>query len=384
MLAFFGGKAPAAPPEPELHFAAPSASPYVLGLALVVVSQIVTVPLCVLAHKFRRTPAVLVAIGAVTVVAGLYLPPIVVDLAVERGMGTEIDCLLGRFCGATVYAFVALRMFGAAVGATPKGADADVAIWITFATGAVDITFDKDGKPLKPPPGAIADRLKFFLLRLAGLSLVSSLSEPYDGYPFHAALGGPAWGTPLGALAGYLDHVWIQLMLIWLFLSMTVDVGCLMLEAQGFAPIAVFDNPVFTSTSARIFWGKKWNLQVTTSFKRCVFVPLAKLQLPNAVAAFLTFFASGLFHEYQFVLSFPTYPLGRISQFFVLHGLLCAADAMFSKAVGKKYLANVPFALKAFSIPLLYSPTVPMFAQCWIQAGFFTLISKMGVFVSYK
>ena len=156
-----------------------------------------------------------------------------------------------------------------------------------------------------------------------------------------------------------------------------------MLEAQGFAPIAVFDNPVFTSTSARIFWAEVEPAgdDVVQALR---LRPLAKLQLPNAVAAFLTFFASGLFHEYQFVLSFPTYPLGRISQFFVLHGLLCAADAMFSKAVGKKYLANVPFALKAFSIPLLYSPTVPMFAQCWIQAGFFTLISKMGVFVSYK
>ncbi len=59
--------------------------------------------------------------------------------------------------------------------------------------------------------------------------------------------------------------------------------------AQGFQPIDAFDNPVFTTQSPRDYWGKKWNLQVNTSFKRCVFVPLRKMGIPPILAALVTF-----------------------------------------------------------------------------------------------
>jgi len=106
-------------------------------------------------------------------------------------------------------------------------------------------------------------------------------------------------------------------------------------------------------------------------------------RVPPALAAFVTFVASGLFHEYEFVISFPSYRLGRISVFFALHGVICAADAVLSKLVGPR-LAVVPWQLKAFAIPVLYSPTVPLFSSVWIEHGFFTAISQMGWMVSLK
>jgi len=354
----------------------PSSDPYVVGVSLAVISQVICMPLCVLAYLAKGRPIALTILGTITAAIGLYFPPLLVEMAVSRGMGTAIDCLLGRFLGATMYAFAALRMFGAAVGATPKGADADLSTWITFATGAVDITFDDDGKPIQPPRGAMLRRTGELLLRLFALSVASSLSEPFNGYPLSAYLGEPK-SMLTNVLASYVDHVFVQTMIIWLFLSSMVDVGSLMLMAQSFMPIRAFHNPIFTSTSARIFWGRRWNIQVTVSFKRCVFTPLRKVGTPPALAALVTFVASGLFHEYQFACAFPNYRLGRITVFFVLHGLICAADALFSKA-GGKYVANVPWQLKAWFIPFVYSPTLPLFAQCWIEEGFFTLIAKMG------
>ena len=356
----------------------PLFEPYWLGLVFVIVSQIVTVPLCILSHSVKN-PAVFILCGMISAVCGYILPPILAETVVSNGLGTPLSCLLGRFLGSTTYAFVGLRMFGAAVGATPKGADADVKTWITFATGALDITFNADGKPIRPAPGAVANRVGWVFFRLAGLSVCSSLSEPFGGYPLTTALGQPNGFA--GFLTMFVDRIYIQLMIIYLFLSLLMDVGSILLLAQGFVPIDGFANPIFTATSARIFWGQKWNLQVTNSFKRCVFTPLSRSGTPKTLAAFLTFLASGLFHEYQFVLSFPNYTLGRASLFFLLHGLTCAGDAYFSKTFGNQ-LRAVPWQLKALAVVFIYSPTVPMFANIWVEEGFFKLISRLSVLVT--
>ena len=411
----------------------PSTAPYVVAFLFVLLSQAITVPLCLLTHKLKR-PVVYVALGLVAAGAGLYFPGLLANVVVNHGFGTPSDCLLGRFCGATTYAFVALRFFGAAVGATPKGADAEAKTWITFATGALDIIFEADGKPSRPNAGAIPKCVGCILLRIAGLSVCSSLSEPFSGYPATALFASEESGVIVRALCTYVDHIYIQLMILYLFLSLLMDVGSLLLLTQGFVPIQGFANPIFRSTSARIFWGKRWNLQVTASFKRCVFTPLHKtLGAPPVLAALVTFISSGLFHEYQvrrlargwhaigtrlprgchatatrlpcdchraachvigiclppdrlfhacqFVLSFPSYRLGRASFFFLLHGLFCTIDALFSR-VAAESLKPVPWQLKALAVPILYSPTVPLFANIWMEEGFFALIARLGFLVT--
>ena len=235
----------------------PSARLYLTGLLFAFASQAATVPLCVAAHRFRASSAVMTLCGLITVVVGLYIPPLLSEY-----VGTTAECVMGTFLGSTTYAFVALRMFGAAVGATPKGADADLSTWVTFATGGLDITFDADGKPIRPRKGAVMERLGWIMVRLVALSLISSLSEPFGGFPFPALLAVTQDSNgAMMMLATLLDRL-LQLVLIWLFLSLCMDIAALLLLVQNFQPIEGFANPVFSSTSARIFWGKKWNLQV--------------------------------------------------------------------------------------------------------------------------
>ena len=66
-----------------------------------------------------------------------------------------------------------------------------------------------------------------------------------------------------------------------------------------------------------------------------------------------------------------------VSVFFLLHGVMCAADAALAKTLGPR-LARIPWQVKAAAIPILYSPTVPLFSMIWIEEGFFSVIARTG------
>ena len=121
--------------------------------------------------------------------------------------------------------------------------------------------------------------------------------------------------------------------------------------------------------------------------KLVVFVPMRKhLGAPAGVAAIATFIASGLFHEYQFKLSFASYQIGTVSFFFFLHGLLSFADAMYCKAFGKIGLISLgaPPVVQSVAILVLFSPTVPYFTQTRIDAGMFDVMSLISPQIKYQ
>ena len=242
---------------------APAASPYYIGLAFVILSQLISVPLCILAFNFKNGPGLVqYAIGIALAMLPIFIQPYIGQYLMDNGYASAMDVLAGRFVGSTTYAFAAFRIFGAAAGFTPKGADATLDVWIAYSTGALDPQFDKDkGTPIRPKPGAIGARLLSVLLRLTGLSVVSSISKPFGGLP------ATQWLTAQGAApfvvgAGTVfDYVLVQLMLIYLFLSLLMDVGALLLIAQNYEVLVPFRNPLFASRSSADFWGNRWNVQ---------------------------------------------------------------------------------------------------------------------------
>jgi len=379
------------PPPPTLTIELPAVGPYAIGLVFVIASQIVAVPLCVLAFNIRKGSALpLYLIGLVTAVLPLFVQPFLESYLVEHGWASRHDTLSGRFVGSTTYAFCAFRIFGAAVGATPKGADADVATWIAYATAAVDPLFDKEtGKPIRPAATAVPARFGWLAIRMGCLSLVSSLARPYKAFPGAAYVAArfPNGSAPLAATtaAFVFDHSFIHLFMIYFFLSLLIDVGSLLLLVQGYQPLAAFDDPLFSTRNTRDFWGRRWNLQVTTAFKRMVFDPLRKkLQLSPALAASLTFVVSGLFHEYQFVLSMPTYSLGTISVFFVMHAGFSFLDALYKRyvAIGLVGL-GLPVVVQSLFIMCFYSPSIPYFSHIWVEEGLFEVMSLMTPQIKY-
>ena len=73
---------------------------------------------------------------------------------------------------------------------------------------------------------------------------------------------------PAIALAYVVDHVLVQLVLIWLFLSLLMDVGALLLLVQNYETLQGFDNPVFNTLSPRDFWGKSRHRHATHRMSR--------------------------------------------------------------------------------------------------------------------
>ena len=67
----------------------PLFEPYWLGLVFVIVSQIVTVPLCILSHSVKN-PAVFILCGMISAVCGYILPPILAETVVSNGYGTPL------------------------------------------------------------------------------------------------------------------------------------------------------------------------------------------------------------------------------------------------------------------------------------------------------
>lgn len=378
---------PPPPPEPSLYIEMPGSGPYKFGLLFNIVSQLVAVPLCILAFQFKKGPTIVqYLIGVLVAVLPLYVQPALAEYFVAQGWATELDVLAARFVGSSTYAFTAFRMFGAAAGYTPKGADADLATWIAYATAAVDPLFTKDGKPVRPAKGSIPSRLGVLSVRIIFLSIVSSLSHPAGGFPATKYFTAQSAGATTLVVAEVFDHVMIQLTLIYLFLSVLMDIGALLLIAQNYEVLSPFENPLFSTRSARDFWGKKWNIQVTTTLKRCVFLPLRKtLNMPAGVAATSTFLASGLFHEYQFLLSFPHYALGSISIFFGMHAAFAFLETLWEKALGKGWhaLEPLPEFVKALIITTMFSPTIPYFTNIWIDAGMFDVMSAMSPQIKY-
>jgi len=353
------------------------------------VSQVVAVPLCVLADQFKGGPFWMqYLVGIATAVLPLYVQPALGSYLTEQGWATDMDVLAGRFVGSTTYAFTAFRIFGAAAGGTPKGADADVATWIAYATAAVDPLFDKEsGKPIRPSSSAIPNRIRDVLVRLFFLSIVSSISHPHGGFPAKAYATANGGSDAALAVAFVVDGVLVQLMLIFLFLSLLMDVGAMLLLVQNFSVLTPFEKPMFATRSPRDFWGKKWNIQVTTTLKRCVFIPLRKhLGVPTSAAAIATFLSSGLFHEYQFLLSFPKYQLGSISFFFGMHALIAFLESLVEKAFGKGWPLEsyLPAVLKSMIILVVFSPTIPYFTKIWLDEGMYDVMSLMAPQIKYQ
>ena len=96
----FGPSTP--PPTQFLTVEMPSSGPYLMGLLFNVVSQVVAIPLCILAFQLKKGPGVVLAVVAmVLAVLPLYVQSELAAFCISRGWATPLDTLAGRFCGSS-------------------------------------------------------------------------------------------------------------------------------------------------------------------------------------------------------------------------------------------------------------------------------------------
>ncbi|XP_057462500.1 acyl-CoA--sterol O-acyltransferase 1-like [Actinidia eriantha] len=136
---------------------------------------------------------------------------------------------------------------------------------------------------------------------------------------------------PKVILVFYCLYIYIMLELLLVIVAALVRaVAQLELEPP-------FNEP-YHSTSLQNFWGRRWNLMVTSILRPTVYHPVRlifsrligkKWALVPAVLA--TFFVSGVMHELIFYYAGRLRPTWEVTCFFLIHGVFVATEIVIKK-----------------------------------------------------
>lgn len=104
-------------------------------------------------------------------------------------------------------------------------------------------------------------------------------------------------------------------------------------------------NEPYLATSLQDFWGRRWNLMVTSIMRPTIYNPVLTFStrcglgpmLVRAPPTFATFLVSGLMHEWIFYYLTRVSPTWEVTWFFVVHGICTAAEVAVKKAAGGRY-----------------------------------------------
>ncbi|KAF8409652.1 hypothetical protein HHK36_005730 [Tetracentron sinense] len=208
--------------------------------------------------------------------------------------------------------------------------------FISLACLPINIkTFKTDPSPQSPTNIKIKDNLNSKIptngygtkspLNLATKALLSALLIPIYGYKQHI--------HPNIILVLYCCHIYFELEIV-LAMCAALARALLGLELEP-----QFDEP-YLSTSLQDFWGKRWNLMVTSILRPTVYNPIRSMSarllgsewalMPAMVA---TFVASGLIHELIFFYLTRATPTWEVTWFFVLHGICTALEVLVKKSL---------------------------------------------------
>ncbi|KAL6543121.1 hypothetical protein OROHE_010641 [Orobanche hederae] len=139
---------------------------------------------------------------------------------------------------------------------------------------------------------------------------------------------------PYLILAQYCCHVYLGVELILAVTAVPIRaVLGLELEPQ-------FDEP-YLATSLQDFWGRRWNLMVTSILRPAIYDPVRRISArvigrkwARSPAIMATFLVSGLMHEVIYYYLTRAAPTWEVTWFFVLHGFCVAAEVGLKKLLG--------------------------------------------------
>ncbi|KAI3997318.1 hypothetical protein MKX01_009162 [Papaver californicum] len=114
--------------------------------------------------------------------------------------------------------------------------------------------------------------------------------------------------------------------------------------SQDLAP--VFDEP-YLSNSLQEFWGRRWNLMVTSILRSTVYDPVCCISTPvlgkklgALPGVFLTFVVSGLIHEVLYYYMTRVNPTWEVTWFFVIQGVCTSLEGVIKKSLDNKLQLN--------------------------------------------
>ena len=143
----------------------------------------------------------------------------------------------------------------------------------------------------------------------------------------------------------YGDQIHPKLILILycfhIYFSLEIILAIVAALAQALVGLELepqFNEP-YLSTSLQDFWGRRWNLMVTSIVRVTVYNPTRRSMThvvghkwASLLAVFTTFVVSGLMHELIFYYMGRLRPTWEIMCFFLLHGFCLVVEIVLKKS----------------------------------------------------
>jgi len=169
----------------------------------------------------------------------------------------------------------------------------------------------------------------------------------------------------------WLSTLWMSFFL-YFFFSVIIDATSVPFRLAGLQLSEVFNAPPL-ARNPREFWSRRWNLWFSEVSNLLIFQPLGGVRRPLlGVSAVFVF--SALLHEYMVWVAL-TRPDGRMTAFFLIHGVATIATTMLGKRLGRKTLmprwVAIPLHIAWFTLtaPLFFGPVEEAFTlsawQLW-------------------
>ena len=371
-------------------FVPPSGRAWALALAAHLVLMICGLaPISILLFYTRRTRRTRQVTGTLVALCASAAVPIAVAYG-RRHDPTNVSWVVTFLCA--TFGFVTFfKCLTVALGAHPKGSDACAATWLHWMTSLPEPLFE-DGKPVRRSTGQLTHQACLLGVKLVTLGAVLSVllswvdadavttsvvitSGRFSGRWQPAPPLRNGWPTHL--LRAEL-HLWI----IYLWASLCLDIGSLLVLFSGHTTAPPFSNPLLASRSLGELWGSRWNRPVHEMLKRTVYKPARACGLSGRTAALATFLVSGLLHEYNFAVhNFAGYVFGEALAFFALMGLMVVVEAQVTTRLPPCWsalLARAPAPLPALGLQFMILPAFArLFVRSWLEAGMVDAVAEL-------
>ncbi|XP_042492933.1 probable long-chain-alcohol O-fatty-acyltransferase 5 [Macadamia integrifolia] len=132
-------------------------------------------------------------------------------------------------------------------------------------------------------------------------------------------------------------------------------------------------NKPYLATSLQDFWGRRWNLVVSSILRPTIYKPVKEISIRvldrkwAAVPAILaTFIVSGLMHELVFYYYTSCSPTWEVTWFFILHGICTAMEVAAKKALAWRLRSAVSCPLTVVFVAVT---TVWLFVPPIVRSG---------------
>ena len=288
---------------------------------------------------------------------------------------------------------VTLRCMEAMFRFVPPAAGKSLKNYVIYYSSTMETQFDEKQEAVKATTEDVVRRIFEFGGLFVVLSVLFSITSPYDFAPFATRFDAHSIDHGLLDLFHpfHLANNFIAAVLVSVSLSFsTLGASLLFNVSTGIMTRRVVENPMFASKTPSEFWGRKWNNLVHSLLKKGIYKPVRQLTSSSKAAIFSAFVVSGLLHEYVWAILFYVhehqvdaalgkcrdcfYPIyGKQMVFFGLNGVTIALESMIGGWCLFQWMKrSLPGFLITVLVLMTALPYGHLFTGDWIIGDYFS------------